>query len=120
MTNEKRSCLALICASQVFPNNTYQYVFDYTYGKHRNYQITKNLVRKYISIFDYQRCAYVGGEFPNLFDYHTSSFIFLEIKGRQFTGFDYESGAYFSGEVEGNQISIFDYAVSRYFIYQVG
>ena len=118
MTNEKRRCLAFLYASILRPTKNYRNVYDYQQGQYHFYRVTRR-DEKSIMVFDYSRSAYMGGNLPNIFDYHSASYISFQEMKPEIKCFDYERSNYVRGQMTASIVSLFDYETGTYSRYLI-
>lgn len=118
MTDGKRRCLAFIAVCIVRSSLHYRNVYDHVNKRYSFFAVTRRSDND-IMVFDYDRRNYMGGELPNIYDYHSSSFVQLAINGTEIRVFDYEHGYHLNGNVSGKSINIYDYETGRYYSYYI-
>lgn len=118
MNNEKRSCIAFICAIHIDSTRA-DYLYDCIHKEYKKYHRLSTEYPNMVNIYDYQRQAYIMGTFPNFYDYQSGKYVYIDMMNNSFKGYDYESGAYFQGEVSNDMVRIYDYGESEYFYYRI-
>lgn len=109
MKNEKRACIAYVCATIVNTLSNYNSVYDFTNRKYCNYHCLHSDIENGILVYDYDRGGYVEGVLPNLYDYISKKYIQIRVDGERIQGYDNESVAHYIVEVNGDDVSIYDY-----------
>ena len=117
MRDDKRACFALIAATLV-NKRRYNSVYDYSASKYVNVS-SSNIQSSYLSFFDYNRGGYISGDFQNLYDFPTSSFVSLQQHGNKLSGYDYETGSNIDFTVHGNDVTVYDYQTYNHYNYSV-
>ncbi|NOT20632.1 MAG: hypothetical protein HOP24_10260 [Sideroxydans sp.] len=116
MNDNLRAVIAYLVAS--YSNQkTKNSVFDYTRSQHIN--ISGNVAKNQVQLFDHNAGAHITGSLPNLFHHGLGAHFSIEKNGDQFKGFDFGSGTHWTGKISGNNVTIFDYTQGQHFIYQV-
>lgn len=118
MKNDKRACIAFVCARKVNASLHKKILLDIGSYKYSVYLIDDWSVDN-IRVFDMDRNSYIQGTSTLLYDYADGYYISIEWNNNHFQGFDYNSETYFSGIVENEQIQIFDYEDSNYYLYKL-
>lgn len=117
MEQKKRACIAIISAA-IINHKDYSNVFDFSTATYSPVQVNL-MANGYISAFDYSRGGYISGCANSLFDYITSSYIYMNVVGQQIYGFDYHTGTHFLAVVTDNAVSIYDYKTNQWHYYTV-
>lgn len=91
-------------------------IYDHSASRYFNFHLNENSDMN-ISVYDYQKGNYIQGPLNSLYDYFSSSYMSLEIKGNTFQGYDYETSSFIAGNVDNLMICIYDYQTSSYYYY---
>jgi hypothetical protein len=120
MDIKKRRTAAYI-AGRLISGKSSAAVYDRSTASHT--KITGEVSPNYVSIYDYDRYAYIkGGLTPqglSIFDYYTRQNWLIKVVGIDFYGYDYESASYFSGEVNKSSVDFYDFQNSKKYNFSV-
>lgn len=114
MINEIRAAIVFLCAYA--QNDTRKYVlYDFEQKKYYHYHLSKDSIR--FCLYDYERESFLQGNFSQVFDTKTQSYILLKFENNRFIGFDKHSNSYIYGNISNNLIIVFDTQTNKYIQY---
>lgn len=115
MDSDKRACLAFIIGRA--ENSNIHSVYDF--GRGRFCLFTSSGDAGNLQVLDHQRNSMLTGSLSGIFDFRTSSYMYVNMNGNSFTGFDYGSSTFFSGNISDNVIMLYDSQDSSYNTYSM-